>query len=119
MDSSLDLVPGRLQAAHSSWGVLEEGQSRMGKGRKSIHRDLRPTCVRVCVCVCVCVCRLHICTCVFQCVVCACIHMCFCMFLISSLGSLWHGPQSVSCVLLICLSVFMCVGVCVCVCVCF
>src|SRR4029434_1297163 len=34
MDSSLHLVPGRLQAAHCSWGVLEEGRSRMGKGRE-------------------------------------------------------------------------------------
>src|SRR4029434_1956366 len=66
MDSSLDLVPGRLQAAHCSWGVLEEGQSRMGKGRRQIHSDLRLTCVCVCV-----LCRLHICTCVFQCVMCA------------------------------------------------
>src|SRR4029434_3600137 len=30
----LDLVPGRLKAAHCSWGVLEEGRSRMGKSRK-------------------------------------------------------------------------------------
>src|SRR4029434_7355671 len=50
MDSSLDLVPGRLQAAHCSWGVLEEGQSRMGKGRGCV-------CGCVCVCVCVCVCE--------------------------------------------------------------
>src|SRR4029434_8341583 len=68
MDSSLHLVPGRCKAAHCSWGVLEEGRSRMGKSRKEIHRDLRLTCVCVCVCV---LCRLHICTFVFQCVVCA------------------------------------------------
>src|SRR4029434_4009147 len=60
------LGPRALLAAHCSWGVLEEGQSRMGKSRKYIHRDLRLTCVCVCV-----LCRLHICTCVFQCVVCA------------------------------------------------
>src|SRR4029434_2836464 len=34
MDGSLHLVPGRLKAAHCSWGVLEEGRSRMGKSRK-------------------------------------------------------------------------------------
>src|SRR4029434_5137593 len=36
--------PRALQAAHCSWGVLEEGRSRMGKSRKT------------CVCV---LCRLH------------------------------------------------------------
>src|SRR4029434_3917016 len=42
------LGPRALQAAHCSWGVLEEGQSRMGKSRHYIHRDLRLTCVCVC-----------------------------------------------------------------------
>src|SRR4029434_677244 len=32
---TVHLVPGRLQAAHCSWGVLEEGRSRMGKSRKN------------------------------------------------------------------------------------
>src|SRR4029434_4074964 len=69
MDSSLHLVPGRSQAAHCSWGVLEEGRSRMGKKQK-INSQRPQAYLRVCVCVCV-LCRLHICTCVFQCVVCA------------------------------------------------
>src|SRR4029434_3564354 len=59
------LGPRALQAAHCSWGVLEEGQSRMGKSRK--YNSPRPQAyLRVCVCV---LCRLHIYTCVFQCVV--------------------------------------------------
>ena len=62
---TVHLVPGRLQAAHCSWEVLEEGRSRMGK-RQRINSP-RP---QACVCVCV-LCRLHICTCVLQCVVCA------------------------------------------------
>ena len=60
-DGSLDLVPGRLKAAHCSWGVLEEEQSRMGEMQR-LH-SLRP---QACVCpvsplymhVCVTVCRL-------------------------------------------------------------
>src|SRR4029434_8122209 len=53
------LVPG-----HCSWGVLEEGQSGMGKSRVYSHSDLRPACVCVCpvsppyIHVCVAVCRL-------------------------------------------------------------
>ena len=47
MDSSLHLVPGRLKAAHCSWGVLVEGRSRMGKRREQIHSDLRPACACV------------------------------------------------------------------------
>src|SRR4029434_10552513 len=65
MDSSLHLVPGRLQAAHCSWGVLAEGRSRMGKKQK-INSPRPQAYLRVCV-----LCRLHVCTCVFQCVVCA------------------------------------------------
>ena len=63
MDSSLDLVPGRLQAAHCSWGVLEEGQSRMGKGRRFILFLITATSGAPQV-----LCRLHIFTCVLQCV---------------------------------------------------
>src|SRR4029434_5461811 len=52
MDSSLHLVPGCLQAAHCSWGVLEEGQSRMGeKQRKNSPRTQACACAWVCVCV--------------------------------------------------------------------
>src|SRR4029434_4099582 len=68
MDSLLHLVPGRCKAAHCSWGVLEEGQSRMGKSKK--NKFTATSGLPACVCVCV-LCRLHICTCVFQCVVCA------------------------------------------------
>ena len=50
-DSSLHLVPGRLQAAHCSWGVLEEGRSRMGK--KAENKFTATSSLRVCVCVCV------------------------------------------------------------------
>src|SRR4029434_3772215 len=56
-----------LQAAHCSWGVLEEGRSRMGKKQKlnSLRSQAYP-CVCVCVCpvsppymhVCVPVCRV-------------------------------------------------------------
>src|SRR4029434_5645707 len=67
MDSLLHLVPGRCKAAHCSWGVLEEGQSRMGKSKK--NKFTATSGLPACVCVCV-LCRLHICTCVFQCVVC-------------------------------------------------
>src|SRR4029434_3852715 len=57
MDSSLHLVPGRLQSAHCSWEVLEEGRSRMGKRQRIISPySLRSVCVCVCVCVCECVC---------------------------------------------------------------
>src|SRR4029434_11197212 len=59
MDSSLHLVPGRCKAAHCSWGVLEEGRSRMGKKQK-INSPRPHACLRVCVCVCVCV----LCVCV-------------------------------------------------------
>src|SRR4029434_1344932 len=67
MDSSLHLVPGPCKAAHCSWGVLEEGRSRMGKKQKI--NSPRP---QACVCLCVCVlCRLHkIHVCVVQCVAC-------------------------------------------------
>src|SRR4029434_10161034 len=68
MDSSLDLVPGRLQAAHCSWGVLEEGQSRMGK-RQKINSPRPQACVCVCVSVCV-LCRFHVFTCVAVCRLC-------------------------------------------------
>src|SRR4029434_1270961 len=50
-----------LQAAHCSWGALEEGRSRMGKKQK-INSD-RP---QACVCVCVCVCVLCVCVCVLH-----------------------------------------------------
>src|SRR4029434_8360349 len=46
MDSSLDLVPGRLQASHCSWAVLEEGQSWMGK-RQKINSPRHQACVCV------------------------------------------------------------------------
>src|SRR4029434_10773259 len=49
MDSSLDLVPGRLKAAHCSWGVLEEGRSRMGEMQR-LHSLRHQACVCVCVC---------------------------------------------------------------------
>src|SRR4029434_545992 len=51
-NSSLHLVPGRLRLPTAP-GVLEEGQSGMGKCRSQIHGDHG-----LCVCVCVCV-RCH------------------------------------------------------------
>src|SRR4029434_5032868 len=63
MDGSLHLVPGRLRLPTAP-GVLEEGQSGMGKCRSQIHGDHG-----LCVCVCVCpVSPPNICTCVLLCV---------------------------------------------------
>src|SRR4029434_1164582 len=59
---TVHLVPGRLQAAHCSWGVLEEGQSRMGKGRRFILFLITATSGAPQV-----LCRLHIFTCVAVC----------------------------------------------------
>ena len=63
-DGSLDLVPGRLKRLPTAPGVLEEGQSRMGKMQRKI--SLRP-CVSLCVCV---LCRHLKCTCVAVCRLC-------------------------------------------------
>src|SRR4029434_3714949 len=42
------LGPGQLQAAHCSWGVLEEGRSRIGKKQK-INSPRPQAYLRVCV----------------------------------------------------------------------
>ena len=63
-DGSLHLVPGRLKAAHCSWGP---GGRTVRDGKMQSVNSQRP---QACVCVCV-LCRLHISTCVLQCVACA------------------------------------------------
>src|SRR4029434_3231696 len=97
MDSSLHLVPGHCKAAPCSWGVLDEGRSRMGKKQKINSPQAY---LRVCVCV---LCRLHICTCVFQCVVCALKNLTKVFIIILIMY------------LCVCMHVCVCVWVCVCV----
>src|SRR4029434_4740069 len=65
MDSSLHLVPGRLQAAHCSWGVLGGGTFQDGKRQRiNLPQPQACVCVRVCpvsptyIHVCVPVCRV-------------------------------------------------------------